>query len=428
MRVPLREIFDFKKEESPVVLLLFSFFFLTIAIFQIVKPLKKGLFLEYYGADMELYSKLANILIAGLGAMFFTYLYNRLPRQKILYIFCLFFVVSFLLVGFFSNNPSAGLIWGFYFLGDLESTLMVAAFFAYLTDISTTDQAKRLFGVIGGGGVLGGWVGATFSTTLLQTIGTQGLMVLAAVLMIIILAIVFLTERLVRRQSSFEDLKGDTADRALRSQEPFTLSSAFEGARLVARSKYLLAITGIMGFYEMASQVMDYQFATVAEPLTGVVLTQQFIADVNFFANVLAVFVQFFLVSFIVKKFGVAPALLILPLAIIFSSLAFCVVSTLYVASMMKISDNGLNYSIQQTARETLYVIATSEEKYKVRAFTNMFVQRLAKGVGILGVLSLIFLNLSVRYLSVITVVVAIFMIFCSVYAGRIFDRKSDLS
>ena len=97
MRVSLREVFDFKKEESSIVLLLFAFFFLTIAIFQIVKPLKKGLFLEYYGADMELYSKLANILIAGLGAMFFTYLYNRLPRQRILYIFCLFFVVSFLL-------------------------------------------------------------------------------------------------------------------------------------------------------------------------------------------------------------------------------------------------------------------------------------------------------------------------------------------
>ena len=134
--------------EKSFLSLLFTFFFLTIAVFQILRPLKKGLFLEYYRADVELYVKLANILLAGLAVTLFTYLYNRLPRERLLYVFCLFFIVSFLVVASGSTSPGAGLIWSFYFLGDLESTLMVAAFFAYLTDISTTDQAKRLYGVM----------------------------------------------------------------------------------------------------------------------------------------------------------------------------------------------------------------------------------------------------------------------------------------
>ena len=427
MKGPLREVFDFKRDELPVVALLFTFFFLTIAVFQILRPLKKGLFLEYYGADVELYAKLANILLAGLAVTLFTYLYNRLSRERLLYVFCLFFIVSFLAVASGSASPGAGLIWSFYFLGDIESTLMVAAFFAYLTDISTMDQSKRLYGVIGGGGVIGGWVGATSATTLLQSIGMQGLLVLAATFMGIILIVVYSTELVVKSSPSFRISNGQKSSKAAETEKSSKLGAALEGARLVTQSKYLLAIVGIMGFYEMASQVMDYQFATSTEPLSGVITTQQFVANVNFFANVAAVVVQFFLVSLIMKRFGIVVALLVLPVAVTCSSLAFFAVPTMYVASLLQISDNGLNYSIQQTTRETLYVVTTPDEKYKARAFTSMFVQRLAKGLSILNVLGLGLLKVPVRYLSVITVAVAVLMIACSVYAGRTFNRKSGL-
>jgi MFS transporter len=150
---PLREIFDIRREELPIVTLLFLFFFLVIAVFQILRPLKKGLFVEYYGADLELYAKLSNILVAAVGVAVFTYLYKKLPRQRLLYVFCGFFIVCFVALGFALTGAEPLPIWGFYVLGDLLSTLMVAAFFAFLTDVATPDQAKRLFGVIGGGGV-----------------------------------------------------------------------------------------------------------------------------------------------------------------------------------------------------------------------------------------------------------------------------------
>ena len=136
---------------------------------------------------------------------------------------------------------------------------------------------------------------------------------------------------------------------------------------------------------------------------------------------------QFFLVSLIMKRFGIVVALLVLPVAVTFSSVTFFAVPTLYVASLLQISDNGLNYSIQQTARETLYVVTTPDEKYKARAFTSMFVQRLAKGLSILAVLGLGLLSVPIRYLSVITIAVAVLMIACGVYAGRTFNRKSEL-
>ncbi len=100
-------------------------------------------------------------------------------------------------------------------------------------------------------------------------------------------------------------------------------------------------------------------------------------------------------------------------------------VPTLIVSSLLVISDNGFNYSIQQTARESLYVVTSRDEKYKARAFTNMFVQRFAKGIGIVGVLGLGVVGLAARWLSVITILAMVAMIAASVYAARRFSERS---
>jgi AAA family ATP:ADP antiporter len=241
-----------------------------------------------------------------------------------------------------------------------------------------------------------------------------------------IILVIFWTERLIRQSLAFKHNPGLKPVEKPQIERQSSFSIAVEGARLVLRSKYLAAIVGVMGFYEIASQVGDYQFSRAVEHLSGVAGTQQFMANVYFYANFLAVLVQFFLVSVIMKKAGVVAALLVLPCAILSSSLAFLATPTLYMASLFVISENGLNYSIQQTARESLYVVTTPEEKYKARAFTNMFVQRLAKGLSILAVIGLGMLEVAVRYLSLITLVVVMVMAICSIYAGRIFSQKSE--
>jgi hypothetical protein len=53
-----------------------------------------------------------------------------------------------------------------------------------------------------------------------------------------------------------------------------------------------------------------------------------------------------------------------------------------------------------------------------------MLIQRLAKGFAVVAVLSLQTLHLEIRYLSILTILLAVAMIFCSIYAGRIFRQK----
>src|SRR4030095_5019455 len=81
-RKGVRSLVDIRKGEVEPALLFFLFWFLAIVVFQALRPLKKGLFVEHLGAHMELYAKLANIGVAMLAVVFFTALYNRYGRRR----------------------------------------------------------------------------------------------------------------------------------------------------------------------------------------------------------------------------------------------------------------------------------------------------------------------------------------------------------
>jgi len=423
---PIKAIFDFKKEEIPIAILMFFFFFIVIVVFQILRPLKTGYVVEIYGAEPELYMRLLNIAVAAIAVVVFIFLYNKLPRQRLMYVFCLFFAVSFIALRFLLVKPTLVVAWWYYLQVDLITTIWMAAFWAYLTDISTSDQAKRLYGFIGFGGVSGGVVGALIAKVLFGKLGEGGLLILSAFLILLVGVITFAVESLLRMTKAF----GKAIPEGEVEREPKERSSKFnaaiEGAKLALRSKYLAAIVGIMATYEIGSQVMNYMFKKTSEVLPGLTATQSFFIDVQLIANILSMVVQLFLVSYIMRKIGLSFALCVLPVAAIASTGLFMGLPSLTAAGLLFISDNGFNYSIQQTSREALYVPTTPDEKYKARAFTNMFVQRAAKGVAIGGIVLLISLGVSVRLLGFFAIAALIGMGLLGIYEGRRFSEMTS--
>lgn len=197
-------------------------------------------------------------------------------------------------------------------------------------------------------------------------------------------------------------------------------NAAIEGARLVAASRYLFAITAIVFLYELVSQILDYQYKTAAETLEGSDATQAFLGQVGTIVGVVSVVTQFFLVSFIMRRFGLKTALLVLPVAMAVSSGIYLALPLLWTAALLTISDNSFSYSINQTARETLFMPTSPDVKYKARAFANMFVQRLGKGAAIL--MALVLTMVPVRFLSFLAVAVIAVWSYLAIYAGRRFD------
>ena len=90
---------------------------------------------------------------------------------------------------------------------------------------------------------------------------------------------------------------------------------------------------------------------------------------------------------------------------------------------------NGLNYSINQSAREALYVPTPLPVKYRAKACIDMFVQRLAKSVGVLvglGLSAVLSGVGSVRWLSLVVAALVVVWIVAARHAGRRFAELEN--
>jgi ATP:ADP antiporter, AAA family len=430
---PLRAVMDVRREELPLALLMAGYFFLVITSFWILKPIKKALFIEHYDAEgftlwswtmsasqAELLAKVLNMVVAAFAVAVFTWLARRYRRQQLAYVFCAFFLVSYLAYVPLIVRPGGATVWSFYLFGDLFSTLMVATFFAYLNDSVTPDAARRLYGLVVFGGVAGGVFGATAVRTFIASLdNAQWLFVCAGILILIALVAWGASRHVTEVAATTAKKGGDDADG----------NPALEGARLVFRSSYLLALAGIVGFYEIVSTVMDFQFtSSVSHYLEGKAIGAHF-ATVFAITNAVSMFVQLFVTSFVMTRFGVGTALLVLPLMAMGGSLGFALLPTLMMGSALNTIDNAFSYSINQSAREALYTPTTADEKYKAKAFIDMFVQRFAKAMAV-GVSLLIttFVSdfASIRWLSLFTAAVIAIWVVAARHAGRHFDRVAD--
>ncbi|MBT4496729.1 MAG: MFS transporter [Gemmatimonadetes bacterium] len=430
---PLKQILNIRREEWPLALLMFGYFFLVITSFWILKPLKKSAFITFYkeagfdlwgwqltGSQAELIAKVLNMVVAIVAVTVFTLLVRSFRRQQLTYIFSAFFIVCYVLYTFVLDSAGDWTVWSFYLFGDLYSTLMVATFFAFLNDSVEPGAAKRLYGLIGLGGVAGGAFGSTIVRAQIKSLSYAEWLWICLGIGVAIGLIAMLVGR---RVEGFEPAEPEPEPEEAKEAE----NPALEGARLVFRSRYLLAIVAIVGLYEMVSTIMDFQFtATIEHYLSGEEIGVQF-STVYALTNWVALFVQFFLTSFVMTRFGVGIALLFLPVAALAGSIGFMIFPALWIGSLLNTTDNGFSYSINQSAKEVLYVPTTRDEKYKAKAFIDMFVQRFAKAlaVGLSLTITIVFAGFeSVRWLSLLTGLILVLWIIAVRYVGRAFAEK----
>jgi AAA family ATP:ADP antiporter len=408
-------------------------FFLVISTFWILKPIKKTVFIGQFdvsgvmlldwhlsASQAELVAKILNMVVAFGAVVVFTWLSRRFQRQWLMHIFGAFFLVCFAAFSLVMTRPTDTGAWSFYLLGDLFSTLMVTTFFAFLNDSVSSDEAKRLYGIVGFGGVVGGVVGSTFVGVWIDAVSTPAWLWICVGTTLGIMA----SAQIASRHALRAPPPGVDAPRS-----PPLGNVVVEGARLVFRSDYLLAIVAIVGLYEIASTITDFMFtATVTHYLSGAEIGRQF-SRVFAITNWASMFVQLFLTSLVMTKLGLTTALMVLPLALLSGSVAFLTFPVLWVGSLLNTSDNAFSYSINQSAKEVLYVPTTREQKYRAKAFIDMFVQRFAKSVAVVVslVVSTLFAEFeSVRWLAIINASVVIMWLIAARYAGRAFHTKAD--
>jgi AAA family ATP:ADP antiporter len=139
--------------------------------------------------------------------------------------------------------------------------------------------------------------------------------------------------------------------------------------------------------------------------------------------------VQLVVTPLLLTRVGVGPALLVLPTAALAAEACFALAPRLWTASALSVADNSLNYSVQQSSREALYVPLDRAEKLDAKAVIDVFVQRLAKvlAIGVSLALTLWWSGPSaLRWLALPTAVVLALWILCARYADREYRRLTE--
>ena len=96
----------------------------------------------------------------------------------------------------------------------------------------------------------------------------------------------------------------------------------------------------------------------------------------------------------------------------------------------LAVTDNGLNYSLNQQAKETLYVPTEPEERLRAKAFIDLFVQRFAKAGAVAVNLFVVAGNSleAARWLALIVVPLSILWIIVVRFTGKEFEHLAMLN
>lgn len=420
---------------------MFGQFFLIIATFWVLKPIKKGFFVAFYdqhgldlwgwhlhAAQAELLAKVANMFVAALAVVVFSALSRSLHRQQLTFVFAAFFVVALAGYALVIHDPGHLTVWSFYLLGDLYTTLMVATFFAFLNDSVTPEESKRLYPPIVLGGVAGGAFGSSILAGWIDAIDASSWLTICIGSTFASALLAGYAGHLVARRERAGELPARVEAKPEEAPSSEGENPAIAGARLVARSRYLLAIAAIVGLYEIVSTLLDFQFtSTVAHFLDGEAIGRHF-ALVFQITNITALVVQVLVTTYVMSRLPLTVALLTTPAVILAGSVGYLALPMLWTGSFLNTADNGFSYSINQSAKEALYTPTTRDEKYKAKAFVDMFVQRFAKAVavGVSLVVTTIFTEFStIRWLSVIVAALATLWILAARYGGRRFHEMT---
>jgi len=270
------------------------------------------------------------------------------------------------------------------------------------------------------GASLGALAGAVVAEKLIEPFGVLQLMLVGAVVV------------------AFQLLLTNYIDRLDRGRRPprvrkVTAAPPVNAFAMVFRTRYLLLI-GLMlmianwvnttGEYVLSGIVTDTASAMIASGQAPGLSQGQIIGDfyAKYFAlvNATGLVLQLFVVSRIVKRFGVGWAVMVLP-ALAFGAYNILVfMPTLTAVLTAKVVENSTDYSLNNTVRNMLFLPCSYEQKFSAKQAIDSFFVRMGDVLSAaLVFVGTTFLMLPARGFVLVNVVLVVVWVVLAWHVGR---------
>jgi AAA family ATP:ADP antiporter len=305
----------------------------------------------------------------------------------------------------------------FYVFTSIVYGMLASQFWLLANHLYDPRQAKRLFGVIGGGALLGGILGGQIARFASDSLGTGSVLLVAAVLLGIVAILISRVHR---------------ADETHQVQEPSDnkFDRARGGFEILRQSKPLQSIAAVVILTIMVAQIVDLQFNwAVEQSISDLDQATAFFG--NFFSvmGICAFVFQMAFTSRILRVSGIGFALRVLPVTMGVGTIALFIAAGFFpemlitAAIVLKVGETGLRYSIDQATLELLFMPIPSSLRVKAKAFIDVFIQRGAKGLSALLLLPVTFGLITVVDSGWISLVLIAVWLVVSAVAAREYVR-----
>ena len=398
---------DVRPGEGSTALLMFANVFLILSAYYFVKPLREGWIAvsDISGLskmEVKAYSSFAQSIFLLFIVGWYGRLATRLDRVTLIRratVFCIANMVIFWFLQpglFIEALPISGII--FYVWVGIFGLFVVAQFWTFCADIYTDERGKRILPLIAIGATSGAATGSWIVEKLISAgiVDTKALLLVATVPLFVSIA---LTRIVSDRETVGQTSPSPDRQRAKRS------ASLFDGAKLVLLSRFLLAaalVTLLTNWVNTNGE--NLLFRVVQETLTEEALTQglteasevreytrngttAFYGNFFFWVNILALLLQAFVASRLLKYGGFAGIALLLPVIALLSYTLMALLPVLAIVKMMKVAENATDYSINNTARHVLWLPVSSEMKFRGKPAIDTLYVRLGDGLAAVTVL-----------------------------------------
>ncbi|HYH00227.1 MAG TPA: Npt1/Npt2 family nucleotide transporter [Terriglobales bacterium] len=375
-------------------ILLFLYLFLVLTSYVVGKVARDALFLDQFKAVQLPYADIAIALLVGGVVAAYVRLGRFFRLDRLLMLSLMGY--SLTAAAFWMIGTRYEVAWIYpvvYVWIGIFGVLATAQVWTLATFVFTTREAKSSFSVIGSGAISGWIVGGYLSKALASRFGAESLLLVMA------FALAASTFVVAAIWNARENVNGAGRDESA-THEPVVAQF-----RKIMGMPHVRAIAALICLSSFATTTSGWQFKAIAKqsiPSTDALAA--FFGEFNFYAGILSLLVQLFLTSRILKRFGIGPALLVVPIALLLGAGGLLAFGTLAAAVVLKGFDQVFRYSVDKSTVEMLYLPLASEVKVQAKSFVDTVIWRMGDGFAGVGILvAANYLELSARSVGWIT-------------------------
>lgn len=358
-----------KPQEQKAALAAFGMVFMLMAAYFILRPVRDAMASDWTDTELSRLWNLQFFLSLGVVGLY-GFAVSRVPFRYLMPAiygaFALTFLLFYLVTPLLSQRTRVEK--GFYLWVTVFSLLNMSAFWSFMSDTFTQDQARRLFPFISAGASAGAMMGPTIPLLFSQRLGPDSLMVIASVALLLVIPMAIYLGRAKAAAAVTSSPE--------RGRRDHTMGGPWwSGFRDTLRNRYLLGMAVFILLYVFVGSFVYFQQKNILAEFTRAERAS-ILGGIDWGVNLLTFVFAFAVTGRMVGRLGMGLTLASVPLVLVvgLGVLAFAPVLTVLLG--LQVARRVGNYSVTRPAREMLFTEVSQEERFKAKPVIDVVVYR----------------------------------------------------